>query len=66
MQEPSFALLVTRGCGGGQVLALLLGGGLTLSGIISDKQLTSYVLYAEFVASASLSVCDQVCPLPPQ
>eukprot|EP00884_Botryococcus_braunii_P008726 jgi/Botrbrau1/17855/Bobra.0127s0095.1 len=42
-----------------KVMALLLGGALIVTGMITDKQLTSYVLYVEFVTSASLSVCDQ-------
>ena len=42
-----------------QVMALLLGGWMALRGEISGQQLTSFVLYTEFVMSASLSVCDQ-------
>ena len=42
-----------------QVMALLLGGWMALQGDISGQQLTSFVLYTEFVMSASLSVCDQ-------
>ena len=40
-------------------MALLLGGWMALRGEISGQQLTSFVLYTEFVMSASLSVCDQ-------
>lgn len=42
-----------------QVLCLLVGGGMALSGQISPEQLTTFVLYVEFVTAASLSVCDQ-------
>ena len=42
-----------------QVLSLLVGGGMALSGKISAEQLTTFVLYVEFVTAASLSVCDQ-------
>ena len=42
-----------------QVLSLLLGGGMALSGTITPEQLTTFVLYVEFVTAASLSVCDQ-------
>ena len=42
-----------------QVLSLLVGGGMALSGTITPEQLTTFVLYVEFVTAASLSVCDQ-------
>ena len=42
-----------------QVLSLLVGGGMALSGKITPEQLTTFVLYVEFVTAASLSVCDQ-------
>lgn len=42
-----------------QVLSLLVGGGMALSGKITAEQLTTFVLYVEFVTAASLSVCDQ-------
>lgn len=42
-----------------QVLSLLVGGGMALSGSITPEQLTTFVLYVEFVTAASLSVCDQ-------
>ena len=45
-----------------QVATLLLGGGMALQGIINAEQLTAYVMYVEFVTSASLSVCDQWGP----
>ena len=32
---------------------------MALSGKISAEQLTTFVLYVEFVTAASLSVCDQ-------
>lgn len=50
----------TRACVCLQVATLLLGGGMALQGVINAEQLTSYVMYVEFVTSASLSVCDQV------
>ena len=42
-----------------QVLSLLIGGGMALKGIITAQQLTTFVLYVEFVTYASLNVCDQ-------
>jgi hypothetical protein len=42
-----------------QVATLLLGGSMALRGQITAQQLTSFVMYVEFVTSASLSVCDQ-------
>ena len=45
-----------------QVATLLLAGGMALQGVINAEQLTAYVLYVEFVAAASLSVCDQWGP----
>ena len=42
-----------------QVLSLLVGGGMALRGAITPEQLTTFVLYVEFVTAASLSVCDQ-------
>ena len=42
-----------------QVLSLMVGGGMALAGRISPEQLTTFVLYVEFVTAASLSVCDQ-------
>ena len=42
-----------------QVLSLLVGGGMAMRGRITPQQLTTFVLYVEFVTSASLSVCDQ-------
>ena len=44
------------------VLVLLIGGGIVLEGAINAQQLTSYVMYVEFVTAASLSVCDQWGP----
>lgn len=35
---------------------------MALQGLINAEQLTSYVMYVEFVTSASLSVCDQWGP----
>lgn len=32
---------------------------MALKGIITPQQLTSFVMYVEFVTSASLAVCDQ-------
>ena len=46
-----------------QVVTLLVGGSMALSGQISPEQLTTFVLYVEFVTAASLSVCDQWGPL---
>ena len=43
----------------GQVLSLVVGGGMALAGRITPEQLTTFVLYVEFVTAASLSVCDQ-------
>lgn len=42
-----------------QVLSLMVGGAMALGGRISPEQLTTFVLYVEFVTAASLSVCDQ-------
>ena len=42
-----------------QVLSLMVGGGMALTGKITAEQLTTFVLYVEFVTAASLSVCDQ-------
>lgn len=42
-----------------QVATLLVGGSMALKGVINAQQLTSFVMYVEFVTSASLSVCDQ-------
>jgi ABC-type multidrug transport system fused ATPase/permease subunit len=41
------------------VLSLMVGGGMALAGRITPEQLTTFVLYVEFVTAASLSVCDQ-------
>ena len=35
---------------------------MALEGAINAQQLTSYVMYVEFVTAASLSVCDQWGP----
>jgi len=43
-----------------QVLSLLIGGGMALQGRVTAQQLTTFVLYVEFVTYASLNVCDQV------
>lgn len=43
---------------------LLVGGSMALQGTISAQQLTAFVMYVEFVTSASLSVCDQWVGLP--
>lgn len=45
-----------------KVATLLLGGSMALRGQITAQQLTSFVMYVEFVTSASLSVCDQWGP----
>lgn len=37
----------------------MVGGAMALGGRISPEQLTTFVLYVEFVTAASLSVCDQ-------
>ena len=42
-----------------QVATLLVGGTMALQGHITAQQLTAFVMYVEFVTSASLSVCDQ-------
>lgn len=42
-----------------QVLSLVIGGGMALQGTITAQQLTTFVLYVEFVTYASLNVCDQ-------
>ncbi len=39
-----------------QVVTLLIGGRMALAGTINAQQLTSYVMYVEFVTAASLSV----------
>lgn len=36
---------------------------MALSGQVNPEQLTTFVLYVEFVTAASLSVCDQWGPL---
>lgn len=46
-----------------QVVTLLVGGSMALSGQVNPEQLTTFVLYVEFVTAASLSVCDQWGPL---
>lgn len=46
-----------------QVVTLLVGGSMALSGQVTPEQLTTFVLYVEFVTAASLSVCDQWGPL---
>ena len=51
--------LVLKGALALQVLSLLVGGGMALRGAITPEQLTTFVLYVEFVTAASLSVCDQ-------
>jgi len=45
-----------------KVATLLVGGSMALKGIITPQQLTSFVMYVEFVTSASLAVCDQWGP----
>lgn len=45
-----------------KVATLLVGGSMALQGKITAQQLTSFVMYVEFVTSASLSVCDQWGP----
>lgn len=40
-------------------MSLVIGGGMALKGVITAQQLTTFVLYVEFVTYASLSVCDQ-------
>ncbi|CAL8468057.1 g7596 [Coccomyxa elongata] len=42
-----------------KVLSLMVGGAMALGGRITPEQLTTFVLYVEFVTAASLSVCDQ-------
>ena len=37
----------------------MVGGSMALAGRITPEQLTTFVLYVEFVTAASLSVCDQ-------
>ena len=46
-----------------QVVTLVVGGGMALNGQVNPEQLTTFVLYVEFVTAASLSVCDQWGPL---
>ena len=46
-----------------QVVTLLVGGSMALAGQVNPEQLTTFVLYVEFVTAASLSVCDQWGPL---
>ncbi|KAA6417134.1 MAG: ABC transporter B family member chloroplastic-like [Trebouxia sp. A1-2] len=46
-----------------KVVTLLVGGSMALSGQVNPEQLTTFVLYVEFVTAASLSVCDQWGPL---
>lgn len=46
-----------------QVVTLLVGGSMALNGQVNPEQLTTFVLYVEFVTAASLSVCDQWGPL---
>jgi ABC-type multidrug transport system fused ATPase/permease subunit len=45
-----------------KVATLLVGGSMAMKGQITAQQLTSFVMYVEFVTSASLSVCDQWGP----
>ena len=52
-------MLLFSGHAARQAMALLLGGGMALSGRITAQQLTSFYLYTDFVVAASLSVCDQ-------
>ena len=51
--------LILNGALALQVLSLMVGGGMALRGAITPEQLTTFVLYVEFVTAASLSVCDQ-------
>ena len=46
-----------------QVVTLVVGGSMALNGQVNPEQLTTFVLYVEFVTAASLSVCDQWGPL---
>jgi ABC-type multidrug transport system fused ATPase/permease subunit len=43
-------------------VTLMIGGAMALDGAINAQELTSYVMYVEFVTAASLSVCDQWGP----
>lgn len=44
---------------GSKILALLIGGLMVYQGSITPEQLTTFVLYVEFVTSSSVAVCDQ-------
>lgn len=46
-----------------KVVTLLVGGSMAFQGLVNPEQLTTFVLYVEFVTAASLSVCDQWGPL---
>lgn len=61
-QAAAWGLYVVSGTGSNllaRVLALLLGGAAVYNGTLSPQGLTTYMFYVEFVASASLAVCEQ-------
>ena len=61
-QAAAWGLYVVTGTGANlaaRVLALLLGGAAVYEGALTPQGLTTYMFYVEFVASASLAVCEQ-------
>jgi ABC-type multidrug transport system fused ATPase/permease subunit len=61
-QAAAWGLYVVSGTGANllaRVLALLLGGAAVYNGCLTPQGLTTYMFYVEFVASASLAVCEQ-------
>ena len=46
-----------------RLATLVVGGSLALAGAVTAEQLTAFCFYAEFLASALLSVCDQWGPI---
>jgi ABC-type multidrug transport system fused ATPase/permease subunit len=61
-QAAAWGLYVVTGTGSNllaRVVALLLGGAAVYQGLLTPQGLTTYMFYVEFVASASLAVCEQ-------
>lgn len=46
-----------------RLATLAVGGAAALQGSVTAEQLTTFCFYAEFMASALLSVCDQWGPI---
>jgi ATP-binding cassette subfamily B (MDR/TAP) protein 9 len=42
-----------------KVVTLACGGVAALKGVITPEQLTAFILYVEFVTTASIAVCEQ-------